>query len=717
MHRQATLREMVLKAPSMFRNLSAVLLSFVMSGAAQAQDGAGGPPLAAAFEAMAQEDWDTANAVVAGASPVARDLVTWARLREGEGTFDDYLLFLAARGDWPGTDRIVRNAEEALPTGESADMVLAFFDGRAPETGEGAVGLAQALIAKGQVEEANDVITTAWTTLTLSETGYAAILAAFPEIIAPYHVTRTDMLLWRWRTAEAEMMLPLLDEDQRALAAARIGYISKADDIAERVTAVPNTLINDPALAYDRFNWLARRGERTDAIEILRKQSASAETLVYPWRWASWRRVLARWEMREGRIESAYDLATTHFLTEGDSFADLEWLAGYIALTYMDDPAKALAHFQTFDSAVSSPISMGRAGYWLARAHEAMGNAADAEAAYRRAAQYQTGFYGLLAAEQLGLPLDPALVGDEVFDDWQEAPFLTDELTQAALLLLAADQRGLAVLFIVDLTRTLDREGLAQLGNLMLELNEPFFAILIAKAAAERDIVLPQIYFPLHDLAQMDLPVDPALALSIARRESEFRADAGSAVGALGLVQLMPATAQEVADELGLPFQRARLTSDWEYNATLGAQYLANLQAEFGDSPVMIAAGYNAGPSRPKTWIDDRGDPRIGTADVVDWIEHIPFRETRNYVMRVTEGIPIYRARLSGEAGALNFRDLLNGVKPVIRPRARPEIDATLVPAVPDPTPTLPPVRRAGTLEPSTPGAPQGIRPISRPGG
>ena len=717
MRRQVTLADMFLKAPPMFRIFSAVLLSLALSGAVQAQDGEGGPPLAAAFDAMGQGDWDTAYAVVAGAGPVARDLVTWVRLRDGSGTFDDYLLFLAARGDWPGTDRIVSNAEEALPEGESADTVLAFFDGRAPETGEGAVRLAQALIAKGQTEAANGVIVTAWTTLGLGDSGHDAIVAAFPDLVAPHHATRTDMLLWRWRTTDAGRMLPLLDEDQRALAAARIAYIGNSGDISDRVAAVPNALINDPGLAYDRFNWLSGRGERTEAIEILRTQSVSAETLVNPWRWASWRRVLARWEMREGRIDSAYDLATTHHLTEGDDYADLEWLAGYLALTYLDDPAKALAHFESFDSAVSSPISVGRAGYWLGRTHDVLGNTADAQAAYRRAAQYQTGFYGLLAADHLGLPLDPALVGDEVFDDWQEAPFLTDDLTQAALLLLAADQRGLAVLFFADLGRSLNRAGLAQLGNLLVELNEPFFALLVAKAGAERDIVLPHIYFPLHDLARMDLPVDPALALSIARRESEFRADAGSPVGALGLMQLMPATAQEVAGELGLPFTGARLTTDWEYNATLGSQYLANLQAEFGDSPVMIAAGYNAGPSRPKAWMDERGDPRDGTADVVDWIEHIPFRETRNYVMRVTESIPVYRARLGGEAGALDFLNLLNGVKPLIRPRARPDTEMTPLPVVRDATPALPPVRRGGTLEPTAPGGPQGIRPISRPGG
>ena len=198
-------------------------------------------------------------------------------------------------------------------------------------------------------------------------------------------------------------------------------------------------------------------------------------------------------------------------------------------------------------------------------------------------------------------------------------------------------------------------------------------------------------------MADLDLPVEPALALAIARQESEFRTDAGSSVGALGLMQLMPATAQEVASWVDLPFSRGRLTSDWEYNATLGSRYLAFLEDEFGDTPVVIAAGYNAGPSRPKQWMDERGDPRRNftnpdPVDVVDWIEHIPFRETRNYVMRVTEGIPVYRARLSGQIGPVEFTDILIGAAPVVRPISRPT-SATATPSLNAPQPIRPVAR------------------------
>lgn len=186
--------------------------------------------------------------------------------------------------------------------------------------------------------------------------------------------------------------------------------------------------------------------------------------------------------------------------------------------------------------------------------------------------------------------------------------------------------------------------------------------------------------------------LDPKLVDALVRVESGYNPAAVSRKGAMGLMQLMPATAEEVAGELGLPYSRARLTSEWEYNARLGSRYLANLQEQFGDSPVMIAAGYNAGPSRPSRWMSERGDPRKGEVDIVDWIEMIPFTETRNYVMRVTESIPVYRARLTGETGTVRFRDLLIGAPPFIRPVARGEVQG----AAPGPAARLRPLARPG---------------------
>ncbi|MEL6681037.1 MAG: lytic transglycosylase domain-containing protein [Pseudomonadota bacterium] len=616
----------------------------------------------------AEIGWDKAYALAP--DTLTRDVLTWLRLRDGDATFDDYRAFAASHGDWPGWARLRAEAEQVIAKGHDATEVIAWFAEDDPRTGEGAVRLAEALMTSGRVEDANAVLRTAWIGLRLSEDGHDAMVEAFGDVLEPYHVARTDALLWRSRRAEAERMLPLLEADQQALAAARIGYIKRTRNMRPLYDAVPEELREDPGLAYDRYNWLANRGSRSEAVEMVLDRSTSGAALGEPFRWSGWRRSLARWEMREGRAERAYLIASRHYLTDGASFADLEWLSGYIALTYLGDPTLALAHFEKALRAVSTPISLGRMQYWIGRTYEIKGEAEQATAAFAAAAEHQTGFYGLLASERIGRPLDPTLSTPD--GDWKGAPVFEDPIVQAALMLLASGERGHAVTFFAALGRSLDAEDLAALGAYLSEMDEQYYTLLLGKTALTRGILIPAIYFPVHDLAQMDLPVDPALALSIARRESEFNIGIGSPVGALGLMQLMPATAEEVAGFLDLPYSRGRLTSDWEYNATLGAKYLQILQDEFGPTPVLIAAGYNAGPSRPNIWMDERGDPRLREMDVVDWIEHIPFRETRNYVMRVTESLPIYRAQLTGETGPVTFTELLIGQKPLIRPTARP---------------------------------------------
>ncbi len=678
------------------RNVLKLLVALAIAGQVAAQES--DPDLVSAIRLADQGDYPAAYEQVAADDLVAQSLLKWWQLRAGSGAFADYLAFFESHPDWPARNQLREKAEAAIPKGHDPIDVIIFFASDAPRTGAGAVRLAEALMTSGKLDAANEVLITAWTDLRLTENGQTLMLENFSDILANHHVARADALLWRWRTNEAEAMLPLLEEDDAKLVTARIAYINNTN-VSEAVAAVPLSLQDDPGLRYDRYSWLAGQGNRGQAVAMLKAQSTSVDALGQPFRWSGWRRVLARWEMREGRYQSAYDLASQHFLTEGSSYADLEWVAGYVAFRYLDDPALALTHFRRVAAAVDTPISLGRAGYWMGRAHAALGDPAAAAAAFAMGAKHQTSFYGLLAAEQLGMRLDPSLTGEADITDWADSDVLENPLVISALALLDAGERGAATLFFSELGRTLDAADTGRLAQLMVDLDDPYYAVLLGKAAVQRGIVVPSAYFPLHDLAAMELPADPELSLSIARRESEFNFRAGSPVGALGLMQLMPATAEEVAGFLDLPYSRQRLTSDWQYNAQLGAKYLSVLEDEFGPSPVQIAAGYNAGPSRPKRWMEEFGDPRLGEMDVVDWIEHIPFRETRNYVMRVTESIPVYRARLTGQTGTVAFTPLLLGEKPLNRPALRPS-------AFPPP----PPPDVADDVEETL------SRPVARPG-
>jgi len=427
------------------------------------------------------------------------------------------------------------------------------------------------------------------------------------------------------------------------------------------IKAVPQALAGDPGLAFERFAWRMRHGLEADAAALIEAQSATAAGLGDPAAWAGRRADLVRALLRAGQARTAYRVAQRHWLSAGSDYADLEFLAGFIALRHLGDPATALHHFTALQAAVSTPISLARAHYWQGRALEAGGDATAATAAFRAAAQYPTAYYGLLAAEKRGLRLDAGLLSDARPASWRVAGFARSSVLEAALLALKAGDRTLAKRFALHLAQGLTDGELNQLADLMLTLNEPHIAVLIAKQAAERGVILPRAYFPVVEMVPDGLAVSRALALAIARRESEFDPAARSAAGARGLMQLMPATAKLMAPKLGLAYDAARLTTDPGYNAAMGSGYLRQLVDEFGPSVALIAAGYNAGPGRPRRWIGDFGDPRRADVDVVDWVETIPFTETRSYVMRVVEAVVIYRAKLAGVAGPVRISAELRG--------------------------------------------------------
>ncbi|MGR3702416.1 MAG: lytic transglycosylase domain-containing protein [Paracoccaceae bacterium] len=640
--------------------LTATLAGLLTTPAAQSQN-AGPQPLASAMAALRAGNWDNAAVIAERAGPEGATLVEWHRLRAGRGRAEEVLRFLEQNPDWPGLALLRRRSEEAFVTASDA-QVLQFFRDHPPQTATGVLRQAAALTQAGRAGDAEANLVLAWRTMAMDRLEHDVFLDMHGPLLTPHHAARLDMTLWRGLTEDAERMLPLVAADRRALANARLALKAQRDGVNALIDAVPASLTSDAGLAHDRFNWRIQKGLTDGAIELLLERSTSAAALGEPQRWAGWRSYLARAQMREGKTDLAYRLAASHQLKDGSDYADLEWLAGYIALTYMKDTDLALDHFQRLRMAVSTPISLGRAGYWIGRAQEAAGDPEAAAQAYAEGAQHQTSFYGLLAAERGGIAPDPALRGADVPPDWRTAAFTRSSVFQAGQLLLRAGELGLAEQFFTHLAEGLDATALAQLGEMAIDLKEPHLAVMIGKAAAEKGITLPRPYYALHPMRDMRLPVPMELAKSIARRESEFDPGVVSGAGAQGLMQLMPGTAAEVAGDLGLNHDAGRVLSDWSYNAQLGSGYLARLGADFGGNIVLVSAAYNAGPSRPIRWMSEQGDPRGMSAEqVVDWIEHIPFRETRNYVMRVAESMPIYRARMGRDPHPVPFSRELSG--------------------------------------------------------
>ena len=637
---------------------AALIAAFLSSGPALADTV---QAMRTALEVASGRDWDGALAVAP--SGAGRDVIEWQRLRAGDGRLGEYEDFLARNPDWPGLQLLREKGEEAVASSDDPARVIAWFKAGPPRSGTGAVAYVRALLALDRVAEAETEAMRAWAELSFTTEEEAALIALKPDAVEFVHALRLENLLWDGQREAATRMLPRVGKDLQALAKARLALQSEAAGVTALIEALPKAQADDAGLAHDRFIWRMKRDAYDDALEMILSRSTSAEALGRPEAWADRRAILARWLMRQGRPAEAYRVAANHFIQPGgggaSDYADLEFLSGFIALRRLDDPAAALGHFRKLLAAVSTPISLARAHYWIGRAEEAVGQ--DGTASFQAAARHQTAFYGLMAAERLGLPLDATLLADRPVPGWQGAAFRQSSVLQAAEILFKAGNQSLAKRFLLHLAESQDETGLAQLAEMVTDWGDPHLEVLIGKAAAERGLILPDAYYPVPDMVPDGLSVSRALALAIARRESEFDPAARSAADARGLMQVLPGTAKLMAERLGKPFDAGRLTSDPAYNVATGAAYLAEMAEEFGPSIALIAAGYNAGPGRPRRWIGEFGDPRKPDVDVVDWVETIPFAETRTYVMRVAEGVVIYRAKLKGAVGPVRITDELKG--------------------------------------------------------
>ncbi|SHI41679.1 soluble lytic murein transglycosylase [Shimia gijangensis] len=647
----------------MLRAILTVLTGFfvISAGLAQAET-----PVSRAMEAVRSKNWDSAAAEVRGEGRVARDIVEWHRLRSGLGSASEVLTFLERRPDWPGLPYLRKQSEQAFgdATRRQISAFFAYGDAQGPQ---GVLIQARALEKLGQPEQAQALAVNAWKTMAIGPQTHQRFLDRYGKLLKPHHTARMDMVLWKNWESNTKRMKPLVNEGWDRLADARLGLRARSKGVDGLIAAVPPALQSDPGMAYERFVWRARKGRDDGAIEILLARSISGD-LGQAKDWSLRRRDLARKQMRAGNYDTAYKIAAHHGLTPEDGYAysDCEWIAGYVALRFLNKPGVALGHFKRFEAPVETPISLGRGGYWRGRAHEAMGDTEAAKRAYTEGGAHQTSFYGLLAAEKAGLPVDAALSGSEKFPDWRAASFTKSSVHHAALLLLQAGELSLAERFWVHQSETQDRQTLGQMGTMVQDLGAPHIAVMLGKKMVRRGIVLPGPYYPLHPMIDTKLPVPTEMSLAIARRESEFDPVVVSGAGARGLMQVMPATARQVAAAIGEVYSHAWLTGKPEYNIKLGSAYLAGLGDQFDGNVIMVSAGYNAGPGRPVRWMKDRGDPRRGGMDIVDWIEHIPFNETRNYVMRVSESLPVYRARLGKKALPIPFSKELVGssVKP-----------------------------------------------------
>ena len=584
-----------------------------------------------------------------------RKLILWYR---GQGdiqmSFDELSHLLRTQGDWPGMRSIQARAEEAVSLSAlSYEKRIAWFEEiGGPFTGDGRYALAEAYRRTGQEGEALRVIRNAWHGNTLDSSMTRDILARYgSELTREDHEARADFLLWTAQHSAAASLKRYLGADWQRLIEARSALQLRRPGVDAAVNAVPASLQDHPGLLYDRAKWRRRAGQQESAyIPLLARidgsdvPPAGRDNL-----WGERGRAV-RYALKEQDFQLAYQLAAPHGMSSGTDFAEAEWIAGWIALRQLDQPSRALAHFQTLGENVSTPISLARAFYWEGRAHEALGDEAAADAAYAEAAKYPFVYYGQLAAEKIGKTQIYLEARNEITDTEREA-FEQRPLVQALKLLAENGQASEFRRFAYHLDDLLDSEAdYLLLSELASDYLYADIGVRGAKAGLAKGIVATEAAFPLPDYSLMREPgVERAMMYALSRQESEMNPAAVSHANARGLMQFIPTTARAEARNLGLPFRTSWLTDDPGYNMTLGGAHLDTLLNQFNGSYIMTAAAYNAGASRPRRWVEEYGDPRAGEIDPVDWVEFIPFSETRNYVQRVLENTQVYRQRLAGE--------------------------------------------------------------------
>jgi soluble lytic murein transglycosylase len=579
------------------------------------------------------------------------NFIQWRHLltKGNKASFYEYLNFINSNPNYPRIGRIKYLAEHKLSNEKiTPGKIIDWFGDEEPLSGYGKMILGESYILTGQIEQGKKLIKEGWITAELSKTDLRFFRKKFKKHLnADDYIKRADFLAWENKYWDLKRMLRYLPKDYELLYNARQLLMSKSYGVDQAIKNVPDRFKNDAGLNFDRLKWRRKRGRIDSSAEILLNVKNTKDYLVRPDKWWDEREIISRSLIYEKKYELAYKIASNHTLIEGSDYAAAEWMSGWIALSFLDDPLLSKDHFQNFYNNVSYPISTSRGAYWLARSYKALGDKENSKKWFEEAAKYLTTYYGQLAFLELNPNENFELSKDMEVDKKYREKFYSKELVKITYLLDELNEDKYTKFILRHLANENIENGSEILASeLSTNIGRFDFAIQIAKIASYEKRFHNKFNYPIistpKNINGRKIP-ESAFILSIIRQESEFDLSANSHAGAKGLMQLMPYTAKLVAKQAKLPYVKSRLTTDPEYNINLGSHYIAGLILDYdGAYPYAIAA-YNAGPNRVKYWKKINKDPQKKQIDYVDWIELIKFRETRNYVQRVLENYNVYR--------------------------------------------------------------------------
>ncbi|MFT3975656.1 MAG: lytic transglycosylase domain-containing protein [Sphingomonas bacterium] len=605
---------------------------------------------------------------------MAQPVAQWKALQQSDSLpFDSYASFLLAHPGWPGETGFRRAAERQAAGGSgSPSSLVTFFRRYPPQTAASSLAYAKALAASGAMNEAYEAARTAWRRGALAPADEAALLQQFGGTLRPEdHDARMDALLWQGATSVAARQVTLTSSSQRPLFEARLAFRSGAANAADLAAQTDMIGERDAGYIADKAVWLGRTNPLAARAWLARSRAAGMNRPGNPEKFYLLLYANAKAAANDGQWQTVYDIArqvddvyppgtdvSTKSYGERDQYTNLVWLAGQTALKRLGRPADAMTLFDRYGRGSVSPQTRAKGFYWAARAAEAAGRREEANAFIVRAAGFRDQYYGQLANEHLGRALvpPPPLTSLPAIDAAARTAFYSRETVRAAQYLGMTrnwqDQTAFVKQIAADATSDADHLLAEEFSR---SLGRPDLGVLVGRKAMLGGLTdysatgFPTVMVP------RGYEDGWTMIHAIARQESNFDRMAISSAGARGLMQLMPGTAKEQAAKLGLAYNAGALTTDTGYNVQLGSSYFQRIFNQFGSYPLAIAA-YNAGPGNVNKWLAANGDPRTGAVDMVDWLEAIPFMETRNYVQRVLENAVVYdlmnpqRARSHGPA-------------------------------------------------------------------
>ena len=579
------------------------------------------------------------------------NFIQWRHLltKGNKASFYEYKTFIDSNENYPRIGRVKYLAEHKLSTDSiSPKKIIDWFGPTEPLSGFGEMILGESHILVGNQQKGINLIKKGWITAELSKSELRFYRKKFKKYLnADDYIKRADYLAWNNKYWDLKRLLRYLPKDYELLYTARQLLMSKSYGVDNAISKVPAKFKNDAGLNYDRLKWRRKRGRVDSSLEILLKVKNTKDYLIRPDKWWIEREIISRSLIYKKKFELAYKIASKHALTEGPEYAAAEWMSGWIALSFLNDPLLAKDHFENFYNNVGYPISTSRGAYWLGKTYQKLGKPDLAKQWFEKASNFLTTYYGQLAF----MELDPNKTFElqkemEISKDYRDY-FFKKELVKTIYLLDELNEDKYSKFILRHLANDDIENGSEILAaELATNIDRFDFAIQIAKIASYEKRFHNKFNYPIISTPKYingrKIP-ETAFILSIIRQESEFDLSANSHAGAKGLMQLMPYTAKLVAKQANLPYSKSRLTRDAEYNINLGSHYIAGLILEYDGAYPFAIAAYNAGPKRVRYWKKINKNPQKNQINYIDWIELIKFKETRNYVQRVLENYNVYR--------------------------------------------------------------------------